>query len=64
MSAEKPKLPKRGGAKRALLAIKKFRNHQPSERLIKIISEYGDVGAEVPNGESTVEPKVAKDVEI
>ena len=42
MSEEKPKLPKNGGAKRAQLAVKKIRNHQPSERLIKIISEYGE----------------------
>lgn len=35
-----PKLPKAGGAQKATAAIKKFRDQKPSDRLIKIISEY------------------------
>ena len=64
MSKNKPKLPKSGGAQKALDAIKKMRNQQPSDRLVKIISEYGnDVSAEKDNG-SKKTPIAAKDLEI
>lgn len=42
MSSNNLKLPKKGGAKKAAEAIKKFRDQEPSDRLIKIISEYGN----------------------
>lgn len=41
MSNNNPKLPKSGGAKKAMDVIKKFRNQQPTKRLVEIISEYG-----------------------
>ncbi|MFP5520648.1 MAG: hypothetical protein ACLGGX_12145 [Bdellovibrionia bacterium] len=64
MSKNTPKLPKSGGAQRALDTIKKLRNQQPSDRLVKIISEYGnDVPAEKDNG-SKKPPVAAKDLEI
>ena len=57
VAENKPKLPKSGGAKKALESIKKFRNQQPSDRLVKITSEYG---------QNVKKPGVAakKDVEI
>lgn len=39
---EKPKIPKHGGAQAAVNAVKKFRKQQPSEKLIKIVSEIPD----------------------
>jgi hypothetical protein len=61
MSVKSPKLPKSGGALRARQAIKKFRSIQPSDMLIKIISEYGD---EKDSDKSSKKPVAAKDVEI
>ena len=49
MSNNTPKLPKTGGAEKAAEAIKKFRNQQPSDRLVKIISEYSSDVATVTN---------------
>lgn len=40
MSTKHPRVPKSGGAYRALQAIKKFRSTQPSDKLVKTISEY------------------------
>jgi hypothetical protein len=61
MSAKRPKLPKSGGALRARQTIKKFRSQQPSDELVKIISEYGN---EKNFNESTKKPVAVKDVEI
>ena len=62
MFKQNPKLPKSGGAEKAVDIIKKFRNQQPSERLVKIISEY-----EVNTEKEKVSKKpavAAKDVEF
>lgn len=48
MSNNNPKLPKSGGAKKALDAIKRFRNQQPTKRLVEIISKYGNDVAAAP----------------
>ena len=64
MSNDTPKLPKTGGAKKALEAVKKFRNQQPSDRLVKIISEYGNE-VEVEKDKAPKKPSIAaKDVEL
>lgn len=64
MSKNTPKLPKSGGAEKALDTIKKIRNQQPSDRLVKIISEYGnDVPAEKDDS-SKKPPVAAKDMEM
>jgi hypothetical protein len=64
MSNNTPKLPKTGGAQKATEAIKKFRNQQPSDRLVKIISEYGnEVDAEKEKA-SKKPAAAAKDVEL
>lgn len=64
MSKNTPKLPKSGGAEKALDTIKKLRKQQPSDRLVKIISEYGnDVPAEKDDS-SKKPPVAAKDMEM
>lgn len=64
MSKNTPKLPKSDGAKKALGAIKKFRNQQPSDRLVKIISEYGDDVQTEPDKESKKPTIAAKDMDM
>lgn len=60
MAKDNPKLPQKDGAKKAMEAVKKFRNQQPSERLIKIISEIPEMETDKPK-----KPDIAaRDVEI
>jgi len=56
---EKPKLPQKGGAQRAADFFKSTRKKQPSDRLVKIISEIPEIEVDKPK-----EDRAAKDSEI
>jgi hypothetical protein len=61
MKENKPKLPQSGGAKKAAQIFEETRKKQPSDKLVKIISE-------VPSPEPETKPipikKIAKDAQI
>jgi hypothetical protein len=59
MDLSKYKPAKKGGAKKAAEIFKNTRNKQPSDRLVKIISEVG-----VDKEEIKRDDKVAKDAEV
>ncbi len=63
MSNNKPKLPSSGGAEKAAKAVSKFKNQQPSDQLVKIISEYG-VDADTEKEKLPKPVIAAKDVEL
>lgn len=52
---------RRGGAKKAAEDFERDRKREPSDRLVKIISEYG---TPVPEDKSKKDERAAKDVEI
>lgn len=55
---KKIKLPQKGGAKKAAEIFENTRKKQPSDQLVKIISETPDVETDKPAG------RAAKDLEI
>lgn len=60
MQEQKPKLPQAGGSRKAAEIFEKTRKKQPSDGLVKIISE-------IPEKEADIKPKIdraAKDVEL
>jgi hypothetical protein len=53
--------PRKGGAKRAAENFEKDRKNEPSDELVKIISEYG---TPAPEKKPHKDDQAAKDVEI